>query len=147
MDSPLIDNPKQDRASAALTPWLASGILSQPPSLFSQLRALGKMAQKEWIIFRRYPSWVIALFIWPLLFPIGFIFTARALSGPDQASLPAFAAYTGTTNYMGFIVIGTTLFMWLNITLWDIGFHLRNEQMRGTLESNWLSPVWRFGLL
>lgn len=28
-----------------------------------------------------------------------------------------------------------------------MGFALRNEQMRGTLESNWLSPTWRFAYL
>jgi ABC-2 type transport system permease protein len=37
--------------------------------------------------------------------------------------------------------------MWQNIVLWDVGFALRNEQMRGTLESNWLSPTWRFSYL
>ena len=37
--------------------------------------------------------------------------------------------------------------MWQNIVLWDVGFSLRNEQMRGTLESNWLSPTWRFSYL
>jgi len=44
-------------------------------------------------------------------------------------------------------VIGTTVWMWQNIVLWDVGFSLRNEQMRGTLESNWLSPTWRFSYL
>jgi ABC-2 type transport system permease protein len=37
--------------------------------------------------------------------------------------------------------------MWQNIVLWDVGFALRSEQMRGTLESNWLSPTWRFSYL
>jgi ABC-2 type transport system permease protein len=31
--------------------------------------------------------------------------------------------------------------------LWAVGYSLRNEQMRGTLESNWLSPTWRFSYL
>ena len=37
--------------------------------------------------------------------------------------------------------------MWQNVVLWNIGFSLRNEQLRGTLESNWLSPTWRFAYL
>jgi ABC-2 type transport system permease protein len=37
--------------------------------------------------------------------------------------------------------------MWQNIVLWEVGFSLRNEQLRGTLESNWLSPTWRFSYL
>ena len=116
-------------------------------SFASELRALLVMAKKEWTIFLRYPSWAIAFLIWPLIFPLGAIFTARALSGPDQASLPAFAKLAGTTNYIAFIVVGLFMYSWLNVTLWDVGFQLRSEQMRGTLESNWLCPVWRFSIL
>ena len=116
-------------------------------SLFSELRALLAVANKEWIIFRRYPSWVMAFFIWPVLFPLGFIFTAKALGGPDGSSLPAFSQLSGTTDYAGFIVVGSTMWMWVNITLWTVGFHLRSEQMRGTLESNWLCPVPRISVM
>ncbi len=31
--------------------------------------------------------------------------------------------------------------------LWGVGFALRNEQMRGTLETSWMSPSWRFSFL
>ena len=116
-------------------------------SFLSELRALGMMAHKEWTIFRRYPTWIFGFVVWPIIFPLGSIFTARALSGPDQASLPAFAALAGTTDYVAYIVVGLTMYMWLNVTLWDVGFQLRGEQMRGTLESNWLCPVWRYSIL
>ena len=116
-------------------------------SLFSELRALLAVANKEWIIFRRYPSWIMAFFIWPVLFPLGFIFTAKALGGPDGSSLPAFSQLSGTTDYAGFVVVGSTMWMWVNITLWTVGFHLRSEQMRGTLESNWLCPVPRISVM
>ena len=124
-----------------------SSITVMRRSLFSELRALLAVANKEWIIFRRYPSWVMAFFIWPVLFPLGFIFTAKALGGPDGSSLPAFSQLSGTTDYAGFIVVGSTMWMWVNITLWTVGFHLRSEQMRGTLESNWLCPVWRISIM
>jgi len=45
------------------------------------------------------------------------------------------------------MVVGSALWMWLNVTLWDVGFQLRAEQMRGTLESNWLCPVWRIAIM
>ena len=126
-------------------------ILSEAPlihrSASSELRALLVMARKEWIIFTRYPSWIIAFIVWPIIFPVGAIFTAKALSGPNQGALPAFAALAGTTDYIAFIIVGLTMYMWINITLWDVGFQLRNEQMRGTLESNWLCPTWRFSIL
>jgi len=111
------------------------------------LRALFAVTRREWTIFRRYPSWIIALFIWPLIFPMMYILTARALSGPDGSGLNVFIQTTGATDYIGYIIVGTTVWMWQNIVLWDVGFALRNEQMRGTLESNWLSPTWRFAFL
>ena len=116
-------------------------------SLLSDLRTLLVMARKEWTIFRRYPSWIFAFLIWPVIFPLGQLFAAKALSGPDQAGVALFAARAGTSDYVSYIVVGLTFYMWINVTLWDIGFQLRNEQMRGTLESNWLCPIWRFSIL
>ena len=117
------------------------------PGLLSDLRAFHAILRREWRIFTRYPSWVIALFIWPLIFPMMYILTGRALAGPDGSGLKVFTQTTGATDFIGYIVIGTTVWMWQNIVLWDVGFSLRNEQMRGTLESNWLSPTWRFSYL
>lgn len=117
------------------------------PGILSDLRAFQAILRREWRIFTRYPSWVIALFIWPLIFPMMYILTARALSGPDGSGLAVFMKTTGASDFIGYIVIGTTVWMWQNIVLWDVGFSLRNEQMRGTLESNWLSPTWRFSYL
>jgi len=117
------------------------------PGILSDLRAFQAILRREWRIFTRYPSWMIALFIWPLIFPMMYILTARALSGPDGSGLAVFMQKTGASDFIGYIVIGTTVWMWQNIVLWDVGFSLRNEQMRGTLESNWLSPTWRFSYL
>ena len=115
--------------------------------LASDLRALFAVMRREWVIFTRYPSWIIAMFIWPLIFPMLYILTARALAGPDGRGMDVFMQTTGATDFIGYIVIGTTVWMWQNVVLWDVGFSLRNEQMRGTLESNWLSPTWRFSYL
>jgi len=117
------------------------------PGFRSDLRAILAVFRREWTIFRRYPSWIIGLFIWPLIFPMMYILTARALSGPDGSGLSVFMKTTGASDFNGYIVIGTTVWMWQNIVLWDVGFSLRDEQMRGTLESNWLSPTWRFSYL
>jgi ABC-2 type transport system permease protein len=127
---------------------------SEPPavrsvqrSVRSDVRALLAIALKEWIIFRRYPSWIIGFLIWPVLYPYGFIFAARALGGPHGLAISAFRQHTGTSDYLSFIVVGTTMYMWLNYTLWDVGLHLRNEQLRGTLESNWLCPIPRIAIM
>src|SRR6185436_19226687 len=87
------------------------------------------------------------MFIWPVIFPMGYILTARALSGVDGSGLTTFQNRTGLNEYVGYIAVGTMIWMWQNIVLWAVGYSLRNEQMRGTLESNWLSPTWRFSYL
>ena len=117
------------------------------PGFLSDLRAFGAIVRREWTIFIRYPSWIIALFIWPVIFPMGYILTARALSGVDGSGLTTFQNTTGLNEYVGYIAVGTMIWMWQNIVLWAVGYSLRNEQMRGTLESNWLSPTWRFAYL
>ena len=113
----------------------------------AHLHALGAVVRRQWIIFRRYPTWIVAMLIWPVIFPAAYIFSARALAGPDGSGLAAFARVAGTADYLGFIAIGTTVWMWQNIVLWDVGTTLREDQLRGTLESNWLSPTWRFSFL
>lgn len=120
--------------------------LAQPGPL-AELRALGAVVRREWTIFRRYPSWILSLFIWPIIFPLAYLLTARALSGQDGSGLAQFRATTGISDYIGYIAVGTMIWMWQNVVLWNVGYALRNEQMRGTLESNWLSPTWRFSYL
>ncbi|HVN16650.1 MAG TPA: ABC transporter permease [Anaerolineales bacterium] len=117
------------------------------PGIPSNLRALWAVVRREWLIFVRYPSWIIAQFVWPVIFPLSYVLTARALSGRDGSGLTQFQAATGIHDYMGYIAIGTMVWMWQNVVLWQVGFALRNEQLRGTLESNWLSPTWRFAYL
>lgn len=113
----------------------------------SLLRATWIAGRRQITTFVRYPSWLIAMCVWPVLFPFGYIFSSRALAGPDGAALITFAELAGTTNYAAFIAIGTTFWMWFNGMLWGLGSSLRAEQMRGTLESNWLAPVPKIFLL
>ncbi len=115
--------------------------------LAAEWRTLRAVIQREWTIFRRYPSWIIALFIWPIIFPMAYILSSQALAGPNNGGLLIFQQNAGTTDVTGYIVIGTIIWMWQNVVLWNVGFALREEQLRGTLESNWLSPSWRFSLL
>jgi ABC-2 type transport system permease protein len=116
-------------------------------SALAEVRSLAAVVRKEWLNFVRYPSWIIALFVWPVIFPAAYILGARALAGPDGSGLQFFFQKAGTGDYMGYIVVGTTIWMWQNIVLWNVGLSLRNEQLRGTLESNWLTPTGRFSYL
>ena len=116
-------------------------------NVLTGLRAFWAVIWRSWLIFVRYPSWIISLLIWPLIFPMAYLLTARALSGPDGSGLALFRAATGIHDYIGFIAVGTMIWMWQNVVLWNVGYTLREEQLRGTLESNWLSPTWRFSYL
>src|SRR5512143_2387500 len=115
--------------------------------LAAEWRALRAVVHREWTIFRRYPSWIIALFIWLVIFPMAYILSSQALAGPTSGGLLIFQRTAGTTDVVGYIVIGTIIWMWQNIVLWNVGFALREEQLRGTLESSWMSPAWRVSLL
>jgi ABC-2 type transport system permease protein len=132
---------------------MATNTLISPPSSLarenwrSDVGALASVFRREWTIFRRYPSWIISVFIWPVILPAGYILSARALAGPDGSGLALFAHAAGTRDYVGYIAVGTIVWMWQNMTLWTIGYALREEQLRGTLESNWLTPARRLWFL
>ncbi len=113
-------------------------------SLLAHLRAFWAVTWREWYHFVRYPTWVIAFVIWPILFPAMYIMGAFSLAGPQGTGITRFTEVTGTANYLGYIVVGTTVWMWANTMLWNTGLVLREERMRGTLESNWMSPTSRF---
>jgi ABC-2 type transport system permease protein len=103
--------------------------------------------KKEFIQLIRYPTWLIQLIIWPLIFPLVYILSAMGYSGPDRSGLAVFKAAAGTTSFEGYIIIGVMVWMWVNVTMWSYGSFLRDEQMRGTLESNWLCPIKKIDLL
>lgn len=105
------------------------------------------VAKKDFIQLVRYPTWPIGLVVWPLIFPLLYILSAYGYAGPSGSGIKAFEAATGTDSFEGFIVIGTMTWMWINITMWNFGGFLRDEQERGTLESNWLCPINRFDFL
>ena len=60
------------------------------PTIAAHWRALSAIIRREWIVFKRYPSWIIALVIWPIIFPAAYILSARALAGPDGSGLAVF---------------------------------------------------------
>lgn len=113
----------------------------------SMLNAVFAIFKKELRIALRYPSWFIPLFLWPIGFPFGYIFTAKAMSGIRGTSLWQFQSIAGTTDYTTYMLIGTTIWMVVNSMLWSFGNSLRIEQVRGTLESNWLCPIPKVSIL
>jgi len=93
----------------------------------------------------RYPgNFFIYLFL-PFLFTM-LIFGMGQFIGGGQAGAN-FAARTGTSNVIVYEILGSAVWMTSWVVVEDVGVALRDEQMKGTLEQNFLAPVNRFTLL
>jgi ABC-2 type transport system permease protein len=74
------------------------------------------------------------------------IFGMGQFVGGSNASMN-FAARTGTSNVLVYEILGSAVWMTSWVVVEDVGVALRDEQMKGTLEQNFLAPVNRFTLL
>lgn len=111
------------------------------PSLFSHLRVLWMVAYKDWQQFWRYPLNLIGYIFQPLIWLTPVYFLGQAFSVNGRAE--GFAAYSGTSDYISFVLLGTVLNNFVQSVFWGIGYALKNDMDTGVLESNWLTPVAR----
>ena len=118
--------------------------LSQP-NLRTQLRALYVIAHKDWKVFWRYPLNAVSNIFQPIIWLTPVYFMGKAFSTNGQAL--GFAAYSGTSDYMSFILLGTVLTNFILTVFWGMGYALKNDMDAGVLESNWLTPVPRLLIL
>jgi ABC-2 type transport system permease protein len=116
-------------------------------TLTGDLRAFGAAAIKEWRLLRRYPSLFVGFLFWPIALPLAYVFQARGFAGDSQAALDAFAQRAGTSEVAGFLFLGWAAYMWISMVLWGPGTALRTEQVRGSLEALFLTPVSRLVIL
>jgi ABC-2 type transport system permease protein len=108
------------------------------PNWLSYLRALWAIARKDWLHFTRYPLNAIFRVLQPIIWltPIYFLGLSFATEGGNIG----FAAYSGTVDYMSFILIGAMISSYISSVFWGIGQSLKNEMDTGVLESNWMAP-------
>jgi len=111
------------------------------------LRAFGAASRKEWRILRRYKGTFLSFVFWPIALPLAFVFQAQAFGGGRADTAAAFAERTGTNEIAGFLFVGWATYMWLSLILWGPGTALRTEQVRGSLEAIFLTPVSRLVVL
>ncbi len=94
----------------------------------------------------RYPGEVIFLFIIPYFLTA--LVVAMGVSVGGTNAFGNFASQTGSSlNPFVFLMIGSGVWMISWLILESIGTSLRDEQIKGTLEQNFLAPINRFLLL
>jgi ABC-2 type transport system permease protein len=118
--------------------------LSQP-SFRTQLYALYVIARKDWKVFWRYPLNAVSNIFQPIIWVTPIYFMGKAFSTNGEAL--GFAAYSGTGDYMSYILLGTVLGNFILTVFWGMGFALKEDMDAGVLESNWLTPVPRILIL
>ncbi len=96
------------------------------------------MSKKTVVEFSRYPISFVATFAQVLMIIAMFMLAAFIFLGEEGGDM---------SNLAGIMMYGFILNMFLIFVLWEIGFSIREEQYRGTLESLYLSPANKFSNL
>jgi ABC-2 type transport system permease protein len=99
------------------------------------------IAKKDWLHFFRYPLNALFRVIEPIAWLTPFYFLGRSFASPGNSG--GFAAYTGTADYMSFILVGAVLSSYIGAVFWGMGFALKSEMDSGVLETNWMAPLPR----
>ena len=112
------------------------------PSWRTHVRAALMIAKKDWLHFLRYPMNAAFRIIQPITWLTPIYFLGKSFAGAGGNT--GFAAYTGTSDYMSFILIGAMLSSYVSAVFWGMGYALKSEMDSGVLESNWMTPVPRW---
>jgi ABC-2 type transport system permease protein len=113
--------------------------------LKSDLQALAAIFWKGLKHHLRYPGEFIIFLLLPFLFTFLILGMGTAIGGSNATA--NFAARTGTTNIVIYEILGSAVWMTSWVVVEDVGTAIRDEQIKGTLEQNFLAPVRRFTLL
>lgn len=111
----------------------------------STLRVLTAIFWKGIKHYTRYPGSFLLYLIMPFLFTAMILLMGQFVGGNNAAS--NFAVRTGTSNILIYEILGSAVWMTSWVVIEDVGVALRDEQIKGTLEQNFLAPVNRVTLL
>jgi len=88
----------------------------------------------------RYPGQLVLDIVIPIVFAYMPILLGRASGANAEAT---FANNTGTSNYIAYMLIGSSIFTLVSYAFWHVAYWLRWEQEAGTLEALYLAPTHR----
>ncbi len=108
-------------------------------------KALSAIFMKELKHYTRYPGNLAFLFAIPFLFTFMLSAMGTFVGGSNAAQY--FFQRTGTQNFFVYQILGSAIWIMTWVVIEDLGSALRNEQIKGTLEQNFLAPINRFLLL
>lgn len=114
------------------------------PGWRRNLGALTASLRMRLITGSRYRGQLLVDVMIPIVFAAMPILLGRAMGGNAAAS--NFDHNTGTTNYVAYMLIGSSVFTIVSYAFWNVAYWLRWEQETGTLEALYLTPTSRFWL-
>jgi ABC-2 type transport system permease protein len=109
------------------------------PTFRQKLSAMLAETQLRLINISRYPGQLGLEIVLPIVFAAMPILLGRATGGDDAAA--NFAVNTGTTNYVAYMLIGSSAFSIVSFAFWMVANWVRFEQETGTLEAIYLTPT------
>lgn len=115
------------------------------PTLRANLSVTLASARMRLMTIARYPGQLLLEVIIPIVFAAMPILLGRATAGADAGAV--FEQNTGTTNFVAYMLIGSSVFTIVSLAFWHIAYWLRWEQETGTLEALYLSPTNRIWLV
>ena len=117
--------------------------MTRLPRQISPLAAIFRKQVRHLI---RYPGELVFIFIIPYFLTAMVFAMGYSVAGSNTNA--NFASQTGSTlNPFVWLIIGAGVWMISWMVLEGIGTSLRDEQIKGTLEQNFLAPINRFLLL
>lgn len=93
----------------------------------------------------RYPVNVVMQLVQPIMWIAPFYFMGKCFS--VGGNTPGFQKYTGNSDFIGFLVLGYMVSIYVDMVFWTLGLSLKEEMRQGVLESNWTAPVNRVLLM
>lgn len=110
-------------------------------------RPVLSVAIRDIKIVLRYKSAVVALLVWPVIFPLTFYFMGKGLAGTTGQGLSSFERLAQTGDYASFLVLGNLVWLFININLWMGGLALQRDRMLGTFDTHWTMPSRKISLV